>query len=125
MDDALTVVDGRIPLPAWDWWGPASVRGLSDADRRAFEDRAVPEPAALATDRFHYDDPRRHAIPATVVSCEIAPDDLAGMIADHQAWAAELVAVRSSRSWGSTPGTGRCSPRLGHSVRSSSAHSPP
>lgn len=93
VDDGLTVVDGRIPLPAWDWWGPASVRGLSDADRRAFAERAVPEPAALATDRFHYGDPRRHAIPATVVSCEIAPDELAGMIADHQAWATELVAV--------------------------------
>jgi pimeloyl-ACP methyl ester carboxylesterase len=93
VNDELPVVDGVVPLPAWDFWEPTTVRGLTDADRRAFEHRAIPEPAALATDRFHYEDAARHTVPATLISCEIPPSELATMIADHQTWAAELVAT--------------------------------
>ncbi len=47
----------------------------------------------MPSDRFHYADPARHRIPATVITCEIPAEDLAQMVADHQTWAAELVAT--------------------------------
>ncbi|PZF54134.1 alpha/beta hydrolase [Curtobacterium sp. MCSS17_008] len=93
VNDELPVVDGVVPLPAWDVWEPATVRGMTPALREAFERRAVPEPAAVATDRFHYADPARHGIPATVITCEIPATDLAAMVAEHHAWTTELVAT--------------------------------
>ena len=93
VNDELPVVDGRVPLPSWDVWDEPTVRDMTDEHRADLERRAVPEPARVPSDRFHYSDPARHRIPATVVMCEVAPDDLAAMVADHQAWVAELVAV--------------------------------
>ncbi|MFJ7288369.1 alpha/beta fold hydrolase [Curtobacterium sp. NPDC098951] len=93
VNDELPVVDGVVPLPSWDVWEPATVRGMTPELRAAFEHRAIPEPAAVPSDRFHYGDAARHTIPATVITCEIPAADLATMVADHQAWAAELVAT--------------------------------
>jgi pimeloyl-ACP methyl ester carboxylesterase len=93
VNDELPVVDGLVPLPSWDVWEPATVRGMTPEVRADLERRAVPEPERVTSDRFHYTDAARHRIPATVITCEIAPDELAGMVADHQAWAAELVAT--------------------------------
>lgn len=93
VNDELPVVDGRVPLPSWDVWEPATVRDVTDEVRADLERRAFAEPARVTSDRFHYTDAARHRIPATVITCEIAPDELAAMVADHQAWAAELVAT--------------------------------
>ncbi len=93
VNDELPVVDGVVPLPSWDVWEASTLRGMTPALREDFERRAIPEPAALPVDRFHYTDPARHAIPATVITCELPAEDLAGMVAEHQAWAAELVAT--------------------------------
>lgn len=93
VNDELPVVDGVVPLPSWDVWEAATMRGMSPELREAFERRAVPEPASVPSDRFHYADPARHRIPATVITCEIPAEDLAQMVADHQTWAAELVAT--------------------------------
>lgn len=93
VNDELPVVDGVVPLPSWDVWEAPTLRGMTDEVRERFERVAIPEPAALPSDPFHYSDPARHTIPATVVSCEMPASDLAAMVADHQAWAAELVAT--------------------------------
>lgn len=93
VNDELPAVDGQVPLPSWDIWEAATLRGMTPEIRADVERRAVPEPARVTSDRFHYADPARHRIPATVITCEIAPDELAGMVADHQVWAAELVAT--------------------------------
>ena len=93
VNDELPVVDGAVPLPPWDVWEPATVRGMTPALRRAFEERAFPEPAAVPSDPFHYADPARHRIPATVVSSEIPAAELAAMVAEHHAWTTELAAV--------------------------------
>ncbi|MFZ6991486.1 alpha/beta fold hydrolase [Curtobacterium sp. RRHDQ66] len=93
VNDELPVVDGVVPLPPWDFWEPATLRGMTPSIREAFEHRAIPEPARLPVDRFHYADAARHTIPATVITCEIRPSELATMVADDQAWAAELVAT--------------------------------
>ncbi|MFJ4295200.1 alpha/beta fold hydrolase [Curtobacterium sp. NPDC089689] len=93
VNDELPVVDGVVPLPSWDVWEASTLRGMTDEVRARFERVAIPEPASVPSDPFHYADPARHAIPATVISCEIPAADLAQMVNDHQAWAAELVAT--------------------------------
>ncbi|WJY00654.1 alpha/beta hydrolase [Curtobacterium sp. 458] len=93
VNDELPVVDGVVPLPSWDVWEASTLRGMTDEVRARFERVAIPEPASVPSDPFHYSDPARHAIPATVISCEIPAADLAQMVNDHQAWAAELVAT--------------------------------
>lgn len=93
VNDELPVVDGMVPLPPWDVWEAPTVRGMTPEVREAFEHRAVPEPAAVTSDPFHYADAARHTIPATVITCEIPATDLATMVAEHQTWAAELVAT--------------------------------
>lgn len=93
VNDELPVVDGVVPLPSWDVWEPTTVRGMTPELRAAFEQRAVPEPAAVPSDRFHYADAARHTIPATVVSCEVPATELAAMVAEHHAWTTELSAV--------------------------------
>jgi hypothetical protein len=82
-----------VPLPSWDIWEPATVRGMTPEVRQDVEHRAIPEPASVPSDRFHYADPARHTIPATIITCEIPAAELLAMVADHQAWAAELVAT--------------------------------
>jgi pimeloyl-ACP methyl ester carboxylesterase len=93
INDELPVVDGAVPLPPWDFWEPATLRDMTPAVREGVEQRAFAEPVHVPNDPFHYADPRRHAIPATIITSEIGPDELGAMIADHQAWAAELVAL--------------------------------
>ncbi|MBT2502568.1 alpha/beta fold hydrolase [Curtobacterium sp. ISL-83] len=93
VNDELPVVDGVVPLPSWGVWEAATLRGMTDAIRADVERRAIPEPVAVTRDRFHYADPARHGIPATVISCEIPAGELATMVADHHAWTTELVAT--------------------------------
>lgn len=93
VNDELPVVDGVVPLPSWDVWEASTLRGMTDEVRARFERVAIPEPASVPSDPFHYADTARHRIPATVISCEIPAADLAQMVNDHQAWAAELVAT--------------------------------
>ncbi len=93
VNDELPVVDGVVPLPSWYVWEAPTVRGMTPELREAFERRAIPEPAALPSDPFHYTDPARHRIPATVISCEIPAAELVQMVNEHHVWAAELVAT--------------------------------
>ena len=93
VNDELPVSDGLVPLPSWDFWEPATVRDMTPELRADLERRAIPEPARIPVDRFHYADDRRHGIPATIITCEIGPEELTAMISDHHAWAAELVAT--------------------------------
>ena len=47
----------RRAAAAWDFWEPATVRGMTTELRTAFEHRAVPEPASVPSDPFHYEAP--------------------------------------------------------------------
>ncbi|MEK6344311.1 MAG: alpha/beta hydrolase, partial [Curtobacterium sp.] len=81
VNDELPVVDGVVPLPSWDVWEAPTVRGMDPELREEFERRAIPEPASVPSDPFRYTDPARHAIPATVITCEVPAADLAQMVA--------------------------------------------
>ncbi len=70
VNDELPVVDGEIPLPEWSVFEEADLVDLSDELRERFRAIAIPEPERVASDPIHLTDPRRYAVPATVICCE-------------------------------------------------------
>jgi pimeloyl-ACP methyl ester carboxylesterase len=66
----LPVVGDEIPLPEWSVFGESMLADLDDEHRRHFRERAVPHPAAVASDPLQLSDDRRRDVPTTVVTCE-------------------------------------------------------
>jgi len=94
INDGMPAVDGGIPLPEWSEFGDDDLRDLDDDLRRAFRARAVPEPAAVASDPQVLTDKRRYDVPATIVACEYSSDRLREWIAQGHPYAAELALMR-------------------------------
>jgi len=90
VNDELPVVDGSVPLPDWSLFEDEDLVDLDDELRAAFRARAVPEPAAVASDPQVLSDERRYAIPATIVCCEFSGEQLRGWMAGGAAPLAEL-----------------------------------
>ena len=57
---------------------------------KALEERAIPEPARVATDRQVLSDERRYDVPATVITCAFPSEQLKEWIAQGQPFVAEL-----------------------------------
>lgn len=73
----LTPVDGEIELLDWEDFEDADLVDLTDEQREEFRRTAVAEPGAIPTTPIDLaDDPRRRAVPATIVACEFTPADL-------------------------------------------------
>ena len=70
------------------------MRDLDQGLREAFEDRAIPQPAGVATDRQVLTDERRYDVPATVIACAFSSDQLKEWIAQGQPFVAELAAIK-------------------------------
>jgi pimeloyl-ACP methyl ester carboxylesterase len=83
--DGFTPIDGVVPLPDWADFDEADLRGLDDAARAAFRDRAIAVPEHVVTDRQHLHDERRYAVPVTAVATEYTTADLQGLI--ERGWA--------------------------------------
>lgn len=91
----LPVVDGEIPLPDWSVFTPDDLRDLDEDLRRSFRARAIPHPAAVASDpQEPFVDDRRRDIPATIVCCEMPSEALRGWIAEGHPFVAEAAAMR-------------------------------
>lgn len=67
----------EIPLPSWASLEAVgtSAEGLDDAMRAAFQARAVPHPAGPAREPVRVSDPRRLAVPVTVI-CSSLPSEV-------------------------------------------------
>lgn len=63
----------ELPLPSFDELEAegSSLAGLDEAALRRFRDNAVPHPAGAVRERLDLHDPRRHAVPATLVCCSM------------------------------------------------------
>ena len=82
INDRLPVVNGEIPLPEWDHFGEEDLVDLTDELRAAFRARAIPEPRAVGHDEQHLsDDPRRYAVPVTVITSVFTTEQLKTWIA--------------------------------------------
>ena len=93
INDELPVVDGEIPLPDWSSFSEADLRDLDDQRREAFRARAVPEPAAVASDPQVLADRRRYDVPAAIIACEFPSEQLRQWIAQGHPYVAELAAM--------------------------------
>ena len=94
INDQLPVVNGEIPLPDWSVFEEEDLRDLDDDRRRAFRDRAIPEPAAVASDAQVLADERRYDVPITVIACEFTGDEARELIAAGDPFVTELGRVR-------------------------------
>ena len=94
INDELPVVDGEIPLPDWSEFGEEDLRDLGDELREAFRARAIPEPAAVASDAQALADDRRYDVPATIIACEFSSRQLREWIEQGHPYVAELAAMR-------------------------------
>lgn len=110
VNDELPVVGDEIPLPDWSVFEAADLVDLDDALRNRFRTRALPHPAAAASDPLRLHDERRHDVPTTVVCCEFP---------SSRCTSGSPLACRSSASWPptATSPTSTCPRATGRSSR--------
>jgi pimeloyl-ACP methyl ester carboxylesterase len=94
INDELPAIDGEIPLPDWSEFGDEDLVDLDEGLRALFRARAVPQPAAVATDPQVLLDERRRDVPATVIACEFPSAQLQEWMAGGEAPLAELATLR-------------------------------
>jgi pimeloyl-ACP methyl ester carboxylesterase len=88
VNDELPVVNGEVPLPDWPVFDDEDLIDLTPELREHFRAIAIPEPARVTSDPIHLTDPRRYAVPATVICCEFRAEQMRGWMA--QGFASEL-----------------------------------
>ena len=94
VNDELPVIDASITRPDWSVFEPEDLVDLDDGLKAMFRARAVPEPAAVASDPQVLTDDRRHDIPTTIVCCEFTGEQLRGWMAGGAPQLAELALMR-------------------------------
>jgi pimeloyl-ACP methyl ester carboxylesterase len=80
INDELPIVDGEVPLPDWSVFEDADLIDLTDELRARFVEIAIPEPARVTSDPQSLSDPRRYAIPSTIICCEFTSEQLRGWV---------------------------------------------
>ena len=94
INDELPIEGADMPLPAWEAFGDEDLVDLDDDLRAEFRARAIPEPAAVATDAMQLSDERRYDVPVTVIACEFPSAMLTEWIAAGSPFTAELAKVK-------------------------------
>jgi pimeloyl-ACP methyl ester carboxylesterase len=95
INDRLPVVNGEIPLPDWSVFDEADLRDLDEDRRRAFRNRAIPQPAAVAADAQVLANDGRYDVPITIIACEFTSDVIRELIAQGDPFVAELARMRN------------------------------
>ncbi|UOQ88130.1 alpha/beta hydrolase [Agromyces endophyticus] len=93
INDELPIVDGEIPLPAWEVFGDEDLVDLDESLRAEFRARSVPEPVGVATDPIELHDERRYGVPITIIACEFPSGMLVEWIAGEVPYVRELAKV--------------------------------
>ncbi|HEX6953945.1 MAG TPA: alpha/beta fold hydrolase [Agromyces sp.] len=94
INDELPVHGDEIPLPDWSVFEAADLTDLDDDLRDRFRARAVPQPAAVASDPMRLGDERRLDVPTTIVCCEFPSAQVAEWIAAGVPFVREVAALR-------------------------------
>jgi pimeloyl-ACP methyl ester carboxylesterase len=95
INDGFTAVDGMVPLPPRDEFDEESIADMDDEVWAAFEARALPTPAKVATEKQVLSDPRRYDVPVTVITCEMSEATLRDLMDKGHPYVAELAAVKN------------------------------
>ena len=94
INDSMPVVNGEIPLPAWEDFDNEDLVDLDDALRADLRARAIPQPARVASDLQVLVNEERHDLPTTVIACEFTSEQLRGWMAGGAANLLELSQMR-------------------------------
>jgi len=95
INDEFPVVGNEIPLPDWAEFGEEDLVDLNDDLRANLRERAIPQPARVATDRQVLTDPRRYDVPVTVIACEFPTSMLREWMDQDSPYTAELAKIHS------------------------------
>lgn len=90
--DSGPCVDGHVPVPdlATDLPFPGldelaaegvSIEGLDERDRARFQELALPHPAGACGEPVRLSEPRRNAVPTTLVCCSIRSETVRDLVA--------------------------------------------
>lgn len=94
INDEFEAEDGMVPLPNRMVFDDETVADMDDAVWAAFEARAIPIPAKVATEKQVLSDPRRYDVPVTVITCEMSEQTLRELITAGHPYVAELAKIR-------------------------------
>jgi pimeloyl-ACP methyl ester carboxylesterase len=94
VNDELPVVGDEIPLPDWSVFEDADLTDLDDELRSRFRERAVPEPARVASDPLRLSNDRRHDVPVTIIACEFPSSLIGEWLAAGKPWVRELAQAK-------------------------------
>lgn len=95
INDELPVVGNEVPLPDWSVFGEEDLVDLDDDLRASFRERAIPQPARVATDKQALTNPRRYDVPVTVIACEFPSAMLREWMDEGHPYTAELARIGS------------------------------
>jgi pimeloyl-ACP methyl ester carboxylesterase len=95
INDEFPVVGNEIPLPDWSVFGEEDLVDLDDDLRASLRERAIPQPARVATDKQTLIDPRRYEVPVTVIACEFPSAMLREWMEQGHPYTAELAKIDS------------------------------
>jgi pimeloyl-ACP methyl ester carboxylesterase len=95
INDEFSIVGDEIPLPDWSEFGDEDLVDLDDDLRDRLRERAIPQPARVATDKQVLSDPRRYEVPVTVIACEFPTAMLRVWMEEGNAYTAELARIGS------------------------------
>jgi pimeloyl-ACP methyl ester carboxylesterase len=86
----------ELPLPSWQELeaGGSSLEGLSDEQRAAFRERAVPEPGGALRDAPQLADERRLDVPSTVVCTSMSSQQIKAAMEEGYPWVGGLAELR-------------------------------
>jgi pimeloyl-ACP methyl ester carboxylesterase len=94
INDGLPVIGADVPLPDWEFFEDEDLIDLTDELRARLRALAIPEPAAVTSDRQVLSDPRRYDVPVTVIACEVSAGAMRDWIASGHPYVAELAMIR-------------------------------
>jgi pimeloyl-ACP methyl ester carboxylesterase len=95
VSDFLPVVGSEVPFPGWGAFEEVEYADLDDATRAQFEAEAVPQPAATVITPQKLSDPRRRAVPSTIILSTAPADAFRGWMDAGLEWAAEAASLTS------------------------------
>lgn len=90
INDGLTSAGDEIPLPPWEKFSEADLRGLGELHRAHFRAIAVPTPARVARDPQQLRNPQRFTVPITLISCTYSKEEIDGAITAGVPYFAEI-----------------------------------
>lgn len=95
VNDSLPAVGSDVPFPGWGAFDEVEYSDLDDAARARFEAEAIPQPVAAVVTPQTLTDPRRRAVPSTIILSTAGADDFRQWMDSGRPWAAEAAALKS------------------------------